>query len=249
MHIKTYKTHPITANEDLLGIIDAYIPKLNEQSILVITSKIISLCEGSIINKMEVSSKEALIRESADAYLDDKNEHLSLHSIQLTIKNNILIPSAGIDESNGNDVYILYPQNVQQTASVVWEHLRKRDDLNELGVLITDSHTTPLRRGVIGIGLGWCGFKPLSNYIGQLDCFGHPLRFTMANHVDALAASAVFCMGEGSEQTPFAVIEETAKIEFQPSAPTDLETQQISIPIDEDLYAPLLKNIHWISKL
>src|SRR5579883_246739 len=211
MHIKTYKTHPITVEESLSHIIDAYIPKLHEQSILVITSKIVSLCEGSVVHKTDVSSKEALIRESADAYLDFKNEQMLPHSIQITIKNNILIPSAGIDESNGNGVYILYPKNVQQSAISVWEHLRKRDHLNEFGVIITDSHTTPLRRGVIGIGLGWCGFKPLYNYIGKPDCFGYPLRVTMANNLDALAAAAVFCMGEGNEQTPFAVVEEASK--------------------------------------
>jgi putative folate metabolism gamma-glutamate ligase len=248
MHIKTYKTHRIIAKENLAHIIDAYIPKLNERSIFVVTSKIVSLSEGSVVDKTKVSSKEALIRETADAYLDYKNEQVLSHSIQLTIKNNILIPSAGIDESNGNGVYILYPENVQHSATYIWEHLRKRDHLNELGVLITDSHTTPLRRGVTGIGLGWCGFKPLYNYIGKPDCFGSPLRFTMTNNLDALAAAAVFCMGEGNEQTPFAVVEEAPKIEFQSSAPTDADIEQITISIDEDLYAPLLKNIHWISK-
>jgi putative folate metabolism gamma-glutamate ligase len=248
MHIKTYRTHKITTRNSLFSLIDAYLPKIEERSIFVITSKIISLCEGSVVQKEEVVSKKVLIQESADAYLDYEDKTMNPYSIQLTVKNNILIPSAGIDESNGNGVYILYPKNIQQSAISIWEYLRNRDKLQELGILITDSHTTPMRRGVIGIGLGWCGFKPLYDYIGKPDCFGVPLRVTMRNNLDGLAAAAVFCMGEGNEQTPFAVVTHAHKIEFQLQPPTDKEIQELSIPMDKDLYAPLLKNTAWIFK-
>lgn len=246
MHIKTYKTHCITTEDSLIDLADAYIPPLKERSIIAITSKIISLCEGSVIEKSAVESKEILIQQSADAYLDLPNESISPHAIQITIKNNILIPSAGIDESNGNGIYILYPKDIQQSAAFIWEHLRKRDNLQELGIVITDSHTTPMRRGVIGIGLGWCGFKPLYDYIGKPDCFGVPLRVTMRNNLDALSVATVFCMGEGNEQTPFAVVTDAPNIEFQSTPPTDGEVQSLVIPMEEDLYAPLLKNKHWV---
>ncbi len=246
MHVKTHKTHRITPDDSLLQLIDAYVPRLEEQSILVITSKIISLCEGRVIAKEAVPCKEALIRQSADAYLDDPNSAPTAHAIQLTIKNNILIPSAGIDESNGGGVYILYPENIPQTANTIWEHIRKRDAVQEVGVLITDSHTTPMRRGVMGIGLGWCGFQPTYNYIGKPDCFGALLRVTLRNNLDALSAAAVFCMGEGDEQTPFAVITDAPKIAFQATVPTQEELDHVSIPMEEDLYAPLLKNPHWV---
>jgi putative folate metabolism gamma-glutamate ligase len=246
MHIKTYRTHPITIKDSLFELIDSYLPPLKERAILVVTSKIISLCEGSVVEKHTVDSKEALIQQTADAYLEDRPR---MHdSIQLTIKNHILIPSAGIDESNGNGMYILYPKNIQQSAISIWDYVRNRDHLQELGVLITDSHTAPMRRGVLGIGLGWCGFKPLYSYVGKPDCFGVPLRVTLANHLDALAIAAVFCMGEGNEQTPFATIENALKIEFQLAPPTDAELDELCIPIEEDIYAPLFKHASWIVK-
>lgn len=247
MQIDTYKTHPVTTQDSLLQLVDDYIPALKEKAILAITSKIVSLCEGSVVEKNLVDSKEKLIQQSADAYLNCEG-YLNPYSIQLTIKNNLLIPSAGIDESNGNGLYILYPKDIQRSAFLVWKHLRQRDSIEELGVIITDSHTTPMRRGVIGIGLGWCGFKSLHNYIGTPDCFGVPLRCTMGNNLDALAVSAVFCMGEGNEQTPFALITDAPKIEFQLDPPTEAEVQQLSIPMKEDLYAPLLKNDRWVFK-
>ncbi|MDR2540089.1 MAG: coenzyme F420-0:L-glutamate ligase [Chlamydiales bacterium] len=248
MHIKTYRTHQITTKDSLVQVIDAYVPKLKEQSILVITSKIISLCEGSIVSKEEIESKKVLVQELADAYLNDENEKTNPYSIQLTIKNHMLIPSACIDESNGNGTYVLCPKNTQQSAIFIWEHIRNRDKIQELGILITDSYPLPMRRGVIGISLGWCGFKPLYNYIGKHDCFGAPLHVTMRNNLDGLAAAAVFCMGEGNEQTPFAVMTNAPKIEFQLEPPVDAEIQERSIPIHEDLYAPLLKNTNWIFK-
>jgi F420-0:gamma-glutamyl ligase len=70
----------------------------------------------------------------------------------------------------------------------------------------------------------------------------------MRNNLDGLAAAAVFCMGEGNEQTPFAVVTNAPKIEFQPEPPVTNEVQGLSIPMDEDLYAPLLKNARWIFK-
>ena len=42
--------------------------------------------------------------------------------------------------------------------------------------------------------------------------------------------------------------EDTLKIEFQIEPPTSDEVQGLSIPMDEDLYAPLLKNVRWIFK-
>jgi F420-0:gamma-glutamyl ligase len=46
-------------------------------------------------------------------------------------------------------------------------------------------------------------------------------------------------MGEGNEQTPFAIITHAPHIEFQSTPLTREEIKQISIPLEEDFYAPL----------
>ncbi len=236
MQIKTYKTRLISSKDSLYELLDTYVPTLAEKEILVITSKIISLLEGSFIDKSKVSSKLDLIKSSADAYLNTPG--LST----LTIKNHLLIPAAGIDESNGKDIYILYPKDAQKTAEEIWSYIRCRDQRKEIGVLITDSHTTPLRRGVVGAGLGWCGFKPLHNYIGKPDCFGIPLAVTQVNLIDSLSASAVLCMGEGDEKTPFAIISEAPKVEFENTPPQKKDVNFFYVPMEEDLYKPLFKD-------
>lgn len=242
MNIVAIKTHAIRPHEPLLALIDAYLPAVKEQSILAITSKIVSLTEGSVVAKDDTVSKLALIRSSSDAYLDQE----APHGVQITIKNGMLLPSSGIDESNGDGYYILYPRDIQKSAMLLWNHIRKRDNIRQFGVIITDSRTSPMRRGVTGVAIGWCGFQALYSYIDKPDCFNKPLRVTMTNVLDSLACSAVFCMGEGNEQTPLALIQEAPKVIYQDRAPSQAECQELVIPMEDDLYAPLLLNPHWV---
>lgn len=242
MNVKAIQTHPIEPGEQLETILDHYIITLSEQTILVITSKIISICQGRLLSKESVS-KEVLVQQEADAIAQTSENPYGHY---LTIKDNILIPSAGIDESNGDNVYILYPQNIQSTAIALWNYLRKKHTIKHLGVLITDSHTTPMRRGVTGIALGWCGFEPLYSYIGKPDLYGNPLRDTQLNLLDGLATSAVLVMGEGNECTPLAFINNVPRISFLTRPPTAEEEKSILMPMEEDLYAPLLMNTKWL---
>ncbi len=242
MHIKAIKTHRIDQHNSLQETLDQYITQVSNEDILLITSKILSIMQGRLIRK-EAIEKYALICQEADAVLESDQNPYDLY---LTIKNGILIPSAGIDESNGNGVYILYPENIQKTATWIWSYLKEKHHIQKLGIVITDSHTTIMRRGVTGIALGWCGFTPLYSYINKPDLYGSPLRVTQVNILDSLATAAVFVMGEGNEQTPFSIIKDAPKISFLDRPPTLEEEESIKIPMDEDLYAPLLMGAKWI---
>jgi putative folate metabolism gamma-glutamate ligase len=236
MRIKPVKTHRITPGDSLEAVLEACLPPLENGDILVVTSKILSVMQGRLIPKQQ-ALKEQLVCEEADFLL---KSHDIGQRHRLTIKDGLLIPCAGIDESNGDDSYILYPQNMPKDAECIWHYGRQKYGLNDFGVLITDSHTTPMRRGVTGIALAWCGFTPLYSYIGKPDLFNHPLRVTEVNILDALAAAAVFVMGEGDEQTPCAVICNAPKVTFLNHPPTVEEIQALRIPIEEDLYKELL---------
>lgn len=238
------KTHLIQSGESLEKVLDLYIPAPKEQSVVAITSKIISVCQGRLVAR-DGCNKRELIHAEADAVVVAAANPYELY---LTVKNDILIPSAGIDESNGDDVYILYPEKIQETAAAIWNYLRAKHKVEHLGVIITDSHTTPMRRGVTGISLGWCGFKPLYSYIGKPDIYQKPLKVTQINLLDALATSAVLMMGEGDEMTPMALIQDAPKIEFVTRIPTAEEEKSVVIPMEEDIYAPLLMSATWKRK-
>ncbi|WP_250294999.1 putative folate metabolism gamma-glutamate ligase [Wolbachia endosymbiont of Oedothorax gibbosus] len=240
MHIEAIYTHRIECGEALEQVLDCYVSKLlKEEVVLAITSKIISICQKQVVCKT-ACSKEELIKREADAIVD------VAHSICLTIKDNILIPSAGIDESNGNEMYILYPKDVQKTALSIWNYLKTKHCIEYLGILITDSNITPMRRGVTGIALGWCGFEPLYSYIGKPDLYSEPLKVTQVNLLDALATSAVLVMGEGAEQTPIAIISDAPKVHFLTRPPTVEEEKSVKISMKKDLYSPLLMGARWL---
>jgi F420-0:gamma-glutamyl ligase len=228
----TVRTRIFHPHEDIFAFLkDALRAEELEGKILAITSKVVSLSEGCLVAKSEMT-KRALVEREADLYLGEGG-----YGVELTIRHGILIPSAGIDESNSeSDNYILFPKNPYESAKRIWAYLRETFGLSNLGIILTDSHTMPLRRGVTGISLAHWGFKATRSLVGQPDIFGRPLKFTHIDVVDALASLAVFVMGEADDCTPLAVIS-NAKVEFT----TESSAQEITIEPENDLYFPLLK--------
>ncbi|MEK7129471.1 MAG: coenzyme F420-0:L-glutamate ligase [Patescibacteria group bacterium] len=246
MIVTAYKTDKITTRASLFPILDQYLPKLAGGDIVIITSKIVSICQGRVVARDGTTDKYALIRREADATIEDAK--LKRWGVILTIKNNIIIPNAGVDESNGNGSFILWPKDIHATAATVWRYLRKKHNLKHLGVIITDSHTTALRWGTTGMGLAWAGFEALNNYIGHPDIFGRKLRVTKASILDGLSAAAVVTMGEGNEQTPLAVIRDCTFVTFQDRPPTKGEFAALRISLGEDIFSPLLTAVRWKQK-
>lgn len=216
--------------EFIIQALDSY--KVPEKSILVVTSKLFSLVEGLMV-KLDSEDKESLIKHESDQYIGK-----GVHDFHLTIKHGLLMPSAGIDQSNSpeND-HLLLPRDPYKSLEDLWPVLREQWKLKQLGLLMTDSHTTPLRRGVTGVGLAHWGFKAVRDCRGELDLFDRELKVTTINNVDALSASAVWAMGEGADQCPLALIE-GASLEWTDSS----SHQEIQIPFKEDLYNILFED-------
>lgn len=240
MKVKPIKTKAIVIGDCLLEILDKSISELSDNSVVAITSKIVSICEGSVV-KMGEKEKDFLIKNQADYYLPKKNKY----NFFLSIKNNIMIPSAGIDESNGNGYYVLWPKNPQESVNLIRNHLLKKFKINNLGVIIVDSKTTPLRWGVTGVSVSYSGFEALNNYIGSEDIFGKKFRVEKVNVADALAASAVLVMGEGNEQTPIAIIEDVPFVKFKAKNPSNEELKELAISMEDDLYGQILGSVKW----
>jgi dihydrofolate synthase / folylpolyglutamate synthase len=242
MQVQAIKTHKITpTDQNLLAVLDAYLPGLDDGSVLAITSKIVAICQGRVV-PIGTIEKHTLIAQEADYFLPPDR---SKYHMTLTITQGLLVPTAGIDESNGDGYYVLWPHSLQDTANGVWAYLRRRFGRERLGVMITDSRTTPLRTGVTGVALAHSGFRALHDYVGTIDCFGRRLRMTQGNVVDALAAAAVLVMGEGNEQTPLAVISDLPFVHFQAREPSAEELQQLRMALEDDIYGPLLMSVPW----
>lgn len=241
MKIKSIKTHKITSSDNLFDILDRYIKNLKDKSIVVIASKIIAITEGRIVQLSE-GERENLIIKEADLYLLKKKHK---HGLFITIKNNYLTYSSGIDESNTGGYSVMWPENPQETANKIRKHLMSRSDLDSLGVIITDMLAIPLKWGVIGGAIAYSGFKPLKDLRGKPDIFGRALQYTQVGHLHGLAAAAAVVMGEGDEQTPLGKIEDISFVEFVNRNPTEEELNSLKIAPDEDLYGPMLEAVKW----
>lgn len=250
MQVTPIRTHKITEKDrDILQILDKYLnkdegPRIKDKSILAVTSKIVSICEGRMvrIDPNNSHQKDELIKEESTLYLPREE---NLYNVSFAIKNNIMAAGAGIDESNGNGYYILWPKDSQKSANKIREHIVKKTGIKNIGVIITDSKTNPMRWGVTAIAIGYSGFEPLKNYINTPDIFGRPFAFEQMSIMDNLASAAALSMGEGAEQTPLAVIEDIPMVKFTQKNPTQEELDKIKISISEDLYGNFLKNSPW----
>lgn len=199
--IKTRKVLP--PKDNLFDVLETYLPSLHEGDVLLITSKVLGIHQGRCVPVGSVA-KDDLIRSEAEKYLD--RDMTASYPIMLTIKHHTLIATSGIDESNANGHYVLWPERIQETAKEFWAYVRKIRHIEHLGIIITDSHSLPLRWGVLGVAIGYFGFKPTTDLRGRDDLFGRKLTMTRQNIPDALAAFGVYLMGEADECTPLLIV-------------------------------------------
>jgi dihydrofolate synthase / folylpolyglutamate synthase len=220
--------------DDLYAVMNESLPALRDGDVVVITSKIVAIHQGRCVPMNSVRDKEDLVEAEADAWIPKAS---SRYGITLAIKGGTLIASAGIDASNSNDHYILWPDDPSGAAAEIGRALKQQHGINRLGVILSDSHCTPMRRGTTGITIGFYGFEALMDYRGTPDIFGRPLAVTLSNRADAMAAAAVGLMGEGSECIPIVIVRDWPDLVFN-DAPGQAG---FFIPPDEDIFAPLLQ--------
>lgn len=234
MRVTALKTEKVLSRSTTLtAFLDRSLKKFPEGSILVITSKIVALCEGRVVPLEKIS--EATLKQEADYYLPKEK---SRYGVPITIKDNAFIARAGMDASNTGGYYSLLPKDSYATAKKVRAYLVKRFAVTNAGVIIVDSHSSPLRRGVTGVAIGWNGFEGLKGYEHVPDIFGTHFT-THANHVDALATAASLTMGESNEQTPLVIITDVPFVTFRAGSPTKKELAYFKPDLADDLFAPL----------
>ncbi len=236
MIITPIKTRIFAEGENLANFITKHIKRLPEQTVLVVTSKIVALAEKRTVIIENIQTKVELIKKESDYAVPTKH-------VWLTIKDGMVMATAGIDESNANGKLILLPKDSFKSAYKLRMVLKRHYKVKNLGILITDSRTIPWRAGVAGVALGYAGFKGIKSYVGDRDIFGRKFRFERTNVADSLATAAVLTMGEGNEQQPLAIMTETG-IEFCDK----IHRKELRIDILDDMYAPLFAKLPYAKK-
>lgn len=208
---------------NLLKAIESVLSKaelnLKDGDILILSSKIVALSQGRVVDLNKITPSAAAKKLNKTHYGKGKEDPRVIEIVLreadkifpgkmlLTLKDGILIPSAGIDFSNAPEGFaILWPKNPWKTAQNLRAALVQKFKLKKLGIVIIDSHCQPLRWGTTGIALSWAGFLGVEDCRGEKDIYKKPLKVTKKAVADNLASSALLVMGEAAEKIPFALI-------------------------------------------
>jgi F420-0:gamma-glutamyl ligase len=203
MNVEAIKTRhfkpPQDSLDDLLSYFDG---KLIEGSVVAISSKVLGICAGSCVPIAD-TDKQQLQKEEASVILTRKTNN----EILLTKKSDMLLEYAGVDTLD-TGYYVMIPKKPYKIAMQIWKQLRKQSKIKKLGVIITDSHSVPFRKGAVGMAIAGYGFKPYVGYKTKNKVLA------VADVLDGLAATANMVLGEAEKITPIAVINEIPDIVF-----------------------------------
>ena len=122
--IKTKKVVP-GVDKSIFDILERYLPRLKEKTVVAVTSKVVAICEGRII-PFDERKKDSIIKSEADWYLP-RTSHK--YNVMLTIKGNAMSFSSGVDESNAKGYFVLWPKNPQKSANDIRRYLIKKHHL------------------------------------------------------------------------------------------------------------------------
>ena len=219
MEVYGIKTPVIRSGDDMISITVESCKRqgleIKKRDILVFSAKAIGMSEGRLVDikkikpseeALEISRKYRLDPGFAEVILKESDSILGGVDYALsTIKKGVLIANGGADQSNAPSGFVaLWPENPQKAADDMRAAFRKLD--LEVGILIIDSRTLPLRMGNSAVAIGVSGFSPVDDLRGRADLFGRSMKIKRLAVADDLACAAQLVMGETSESTPVALI-------------------------------------------
>jgi coenzyme F420-0:L-glutamate ligase len=222
--------------------------KLQEEDVLVISTKYISNSQGRIVNtnSIKVSNKGSKVSrkfqirpEIAEIILRESDKIFGgIAGFVITSSDNIMAPNAGIDKSNAKkDQVILYPKN----PFLIAEQIRRKVFLKygiHIGVILVDSRLMPARVGTSGVAISCAGIEPVLDMRSKKDLNGNPLKVTFQAVIDNIATIANHKMGEGAESKPFAIVRDSgAKLTDRKINPSEM-----AISPDQCVYVRGLAN-------
>jgi coenzyme F420-0:L-glutamate ligase len=227
MRLCGLNTRIVNKGDNLVELVLESLRKQNLQvednDVLVFTSKVVSTAEGRLVKLNDVRPSEKarqlarkydLAPEFAQLVLTEADKiYGGVPKAVLVFKKGLLAANAGVDNKNSPKGYaILWPADPEKSVKEIREELSRRTG-KRVAVMIVDSGLTPLRIGTSGLALAVAGFKPIRDQRGKKDLYGKNIMITRHAVADDLASAAHFLMGESTEKTPIVLIKE-ANLDF-----------------------------------
>ena len=182
--------------DELAAAIAAAAPWLRDNDIVVVTSKVVSKCEGRIVDApADPEERDTLRRKLID---DEAVRVLARKGRTLITENSLGLvqAAAGVDGSNVDAAELaLLPVDPDASAAALRDGLRQRLGVT-VGVVVTDTMGRAWRNGQTDFAIGAAGLAVLHGYAGSHDRHGNELIVTEIAVADEVAAAADLVKGK-----------------------------------------------------
>ena len=215
--------------DELSVALAAAAPWLRDGDVVVVTSKVVSKCEGRLVpTPRDAEERDELRRQLVE---DEAVRVLARKGRTLITENRLGLvqAAAGVDGSNvGRDELALLPVDPDASAAALRTGLRERLGV-DVAVVITDTMGRAWRNGQIDAAVGAAGLAVLHSYSGAVDRYGNELQVTEIAIADEVAAAADLVKGKLTAM-PVAVVRGLAVTDDGTTA------RQLLRPGSEDLF-------------
>ena len=182
--------------DDLAAALATAAPWLRDGDVVVVTSKVVSKCEGRLVAAPEDPEQRDELRRKL---VDDEAVRVLARKGRTLITENrlgLIQAAAGVDGSNvGRAELALLPVDPDGSAAALRAALRERLGV-EVAVVITDTMGRAWRNGQIDAAVGAAGLAVLHGYSGAVDAHGNELVVTEIAVADEVAAAADLVKGK-----------------------------------------------------
>lgn len=200
----------------LLEAMDRQQLALENQDLLIVTSKVVSKAEGRVVAFDGTEEHKIAIVEAESKRVLRRRGPLRITETH----HGFINANAGVDLSNTDEgTAVLLPKDPDQSARRLRAELRRRREV-DVAVVITDTFGRVWRNGVTDVALGSAGIKPILDLRGTTDANGRLLEATEVAIVDEIAGAANLVLGK-ARGTPFAILRGLDPSYFGPGSISD----------------------------
>ncbi len=182
--------------DDLGAAVAAAAPWLRDGDVVVVTSKVVSKCEGRLVSAPDdPHERDALRRKLVEA---EAVRVLARKGRTLITENRLGVVQAasGVDGSNvGAAELALLPVDPDASAAALRAGLRERLGVT-VAVVVTDTMGRAWRNGQTDAAVGAAGLAVLYDYAGAVDTHGNELVVTEVAVADEISAAADLVKGK-----------------------------------------------------
>ena len=212
----------IQRGDNLGNLIVAKLKDQREQfqqgDITVVTQKIVSKAEGRMIALSGVNPSPFAALVAKETGKDPRHVEVILRESRKIVKmkaghlitetkHGFVCANSGVDASNvekRKTTLTLLPVNPDASANRIRKTIRKLTG-KSIPVIITDTFGRAWRMGHVNFAVGVSGMKPVLDYRGTRDMYGHVLNVTEMAVADELAGAAELVMNK-ADRIPVALV-------------------------------------------